>query len=308
MRVVLLSNMLRQKRRQQSSSSTSSTSSTSTSTTTTSRLVVKVPNSGSAAARKLYLNSGVTAATRTPKQIKFGSSNKNKSFAQAVRRLPTSVESTTTSATTTTATATATTTTTTTNHSWERYRQKQLETNKGLVSVIMGWIEHYDPATYQRFNRDDMERWVWQLMNTIFQLMAWQRKEPVDASDPEALIKAEKCYYELLVASIIYADRFVRERGLVGMKLFHVLGISALCTVKYWEERNEMSNKSFAEAVALTLQEVNDMEREFLKALGYSLCLTSQDVASFLYYNLHLKPRKKGKATVTPSSNARYVF
>lgn len=187
----------------------------------------------------------------------------------------------------------------TTNDTWERYRKKQLETNKGLVSVVMGWIEKYDPQTYNRFKHEDMERWVWQLLNTIFQLMAWRRQEVVSSSDVEGMIKAEQGYYELLVATVIYADRYVKARGLEGIKLFHLLGVSALCTIKYWEERNDMSNKTCAEAIGVSLQEVNAMERSFIQGLGYSFTLTSQDVANFLFYNMRYGAYRKGRSSLS---------
>ncbi len=70
------------------------------------------------------------------------------------------------------------------------------------------------------------------MLQTVIQLLGWRRSaERANVSNIDEL-EWQRANYELLVATLMYADRYVQKCGLRSFSLFHLLSIASLCTVK----------------------------------------------------------------------------
>jgi hypothetical protein len=191
-------------------------------------------------------------------------------------------------------------------HAYDLYFSK--ESLGAIVGLVSGWIRVYDQKAYATFTREEREKWIISLVQMIVQILNWRLnnffssysqcfkiesfpnlfsknfKADTSRVGVDKLAKKwQKRNYELLLATLMYADRYVRARGLKDIPLFHLLAVSSLCTIKHWlEERNRHANRLFADVLSLTVRQVNALERTFLSGLDYSLSLSPEDFPQFL--------------------------
>jgi hypothetical protein len=85
----------------------------------------------------------------------------------------------------------------------------------------------------------------------------------------------------LLLPTVIYADKFVKKDGLIDESdIFRVLLVSALVTVKFWEDTG--IDADLASYVSgFTKKEICDLERRFLNVIDYKLFLDNSDIEMF---------------------------
>lgn len=126
-------------------------------------------------------------------------------------------------------------------------------------------------------------------------MMAWV------ADDAEALTFANAQHYlklireimvlinphsvkdNLLLSAVFYADRFVERRGVKleePRKAFLVLLISALVTIKMWEDF-EVKTETLQRYTGISKKQISVLERQFLGVLEYSLCYSYEEMVSF---------------------------
>eukprot|EP01088_Endostelium_zonatum_P011792 TRINITY_DN25952_c0_g1_i1.p1 TRINITY_DN25952_c0_g1~~TRINITY_DN25952_c0_g1_i1.p1 ORF type:complete len:181 (-),score=37.89 TRINITY_DN25952_c0_g1_i1:97-639(-) len=84
------------------------------------------------------------------------------------------------------------------------------------------------------------------------------------------------------VPMLIYVDRYVAQVGKLGpVHIFDILCVACVVTVKVWEDK-WITNTTFAKMFAITKEELNINERNFLNALDYDLSVTNEEVLEFL--------------------------
>ncbi len=86
----------------------------------------------------------------------------------------------------------------------------------------------------------------------------------------------------LLFPTIIYANKFVKLTELIPdlKALFHLLLVSALITVKMWEDCG-IDSLLVEEVVGVSRKQISLMERRFLAVLDYNLFLTPDHIDQF---------------------------
>jgi len=97
------------------------------------------------------------------------------------------------------------------------------------------------------------------------------------------LIKLMGYHYKknLFWPTIIYADKFIRSSNPVQEdQLFQLILISALITVKFWEDTGVDADLA-SYVSGLSKKQISDFERKFLKQIDYSLLLSNDDIQSF---------------------------
>lgn len=198
-------------------------------------------------------------------------------------------------------------------HVYDLYFSK--ESLGAIVNLVSEWIRLYDQTAYATFTKEEREKWIISLVQMIVQILNWRLnnffssysqcfkiesfpnlfsknfKADTSRVGVDKLAKKwQKRNYELLLATLMYADRYVRARGLKDIPLFHLLAVSSLCTIKHWlEERNRHANRLFADVLSLTVKQVNALERTFLAGLNYSLSLAPEDFPQFLLAQMSAK-------------------
>ncbi len=198
-------------------------------------------------------------------------------------------------------------------HVYDLYFSK--ESLGAIVNLVSEWIRLYDQTAYATFTKEEREKWIISLVQMIVQILNWRlnnffssysqcfkiesfpnlfsknfKADTSRVSVDKLAKKWQKRNYELLLATLMYADRYVRARGLKDIPLFHLLAVSSLCTIKHWlEERNRQANRLFADVLSLTVKQVNALERTFLAGLNYSLSLAPEDFPQFLLAQMSAK-------------------
>lgn len=198
-------------------------------------------------------------------------------------------------------------------HVYDLYFSK--ESLGAIVNLVSEWIRLYDQTAYATFTKEEREKWIISLVQMIVQILNWRlnnffssysqcfkiesfpnlfsknfKADTSRVSVDKLAKKWQKRNYELLLATLMYADRYVRARGLKDIPLFHLLAVSSLCTIKHWlEERNRHANRLFADVLSLTVKQVNALERTFLAGLNYSLSLAPEDFTQFLLAQMSAK-------------------
>jgi hypothetical protein len=198
-------------------------------------------------------------------------------------------------------------------HVYDLYFSK--ESLGAIVNLVSEWIRLYDQNAYATFTKEEREKWIISLVQMIVQILNWRlnnffssysqcfkiesfpnlfsknfKADTSRVSVDKLAKKWQKRNYELLLATLMYADRYVRARGLKDIPLFHLLAVSSLCTIKHWlEERNRHANRLFADVLSLTVKQVNALERTFLSGLNYSLSLAPEDFPHFLLAQMSAK-------------------
>jgi len=97
------------------------------------------------------------------------------------------------------------------------------------------------------------------------------------------LINPHSVKDNLLMSAVFYADRFVKRRGVKleePRKAFLVLLISALVTIKMWEDF-EVKTETLQRFTGISKKQLSVLERQFLGVLEYSLCYSYEEMASF---------------------------
>jgi len=91
----------------------------------------------------------------------------------------------------------------------------------------------------------------------------------------------------LLLAAVIYADKFVQKQGsITENQLFNLLMISSIIAVKYWEDYGDFDFKTLEYVSGIPKKTISTMERTFLGTLDYSLFLSATDIESRLQMQL----------------------
>jgi len=101
--------------------------------------------------------------------------------------------------------------------------------------------------------------------------------------DIMVLINPNSLRDNLLLSAVFYADRFVKRRGVKleePRKAFLVLLISALVTIKMWEDF-EVKTETLERFTGISKKQISVLERQFLGVLEYSLIFTYEDMVSF---------------------------
>jgi len=117
--------------------------------------------------------------------------------------------------------------------------------------------------------------------------------EPLDVStaqhylklirDIMVLINPHALKDNLLISTVFYADRFVKRRGVKleeSRKAFLVLLISALVTIKMWEDF-EVKTETLERFTGISKKQLSVLERQFLGVLDYTLIFTYEEMVSF---------------------------
>jgi len=101
--------------------------------------------------------------------------------------------------------------------------------------------------------------------------------------DIMVLINPNSLRDNLLLSTVFYADRFVKRRGVKleePRKAFLVLLISALVTIKMWEDF-EVKTETLERFTGISKKQISVLERQFLGVLEYSLIFTYEEMVSF---------------------------
>jgi len=101
--------------------------------------------------------------------------------------------------------------------------------------------------------------------------------------DIMVLINPHSLRDNLLLSVVFYADRFVKKRGVKleePRKAFLVLLISALVTIKMWEDF-EVKTETLERYTGISKKQISVLERQFLGVLEYSLIFSYEDMVSF---------------------------
>jgi len=101
--------------------------------------------------------------------------------------------------------------------------------------------------------------------------------------DIMVLINPHSLRDNLLLSTVFYADRFVKRRGVKleePRKAFLVLLISALVTIKMWEDF-EVKTETLERFTGISKKQISVLERQFLGVLEYSLIFTYEEMVSF---------------------------
>lgn len=101
--------------------------------------------------------------------------------------------------------------------------------------------------------------------------------------DIMVLINPHALRDNLLVSTVFYADRFVKRRGVKleeSRKAFLVLLISALVTIKMWEDF-EVKTESLERFTGISRKQIAVLERQFLGVLEYSLFYSHEEMLSW---------------------------
>lgn len=101
--------------------------------------------------------------------------------------------------------------------------------------------------------------------------------------DIMVLINPNSLRDNLLLSTVFYADRFVKRRGVKleePRKAFLVLLISALVTIKMWEDF-EVKTETLERYTGISKKQITVLERQFLGVLEYSLFCSYEDMVSW---------------------------
>jgi len=101
--------------------------------------------------------------------------------------------------------------------------------------------------------------------------------------DIMVLINPHALRDNLLLSTVFYADRFVKKRGVKleePRKAFLVLLISALVTIKMWEDF-EVKTETLERFTGISKKQISVLERQFLGVLEYSLIFSYEEMVSF---------------------------
>lgn len=131
--------------------------------------------------------------------------------------------------------------------------------------VLLSWLEKHDPEYF--YNQPPQE--VHKLVKDTLDLLV-------------GVLNYFSCPTNMLAVVIKYADAFVVRNGIRQVVLLHLLFISTITTIKMWGTENMAVNQIIADLFHLSLADINNMEREFLKSLNYELYLTDADVSGYL--------------------------
>lgn len=84
---------------------------------------------------------------------------------------------------------------------------------------------------------------------------------------------------KLILPTFIYVDRFIQKHGHIEYKnLFNILLVSALVTLKFWEEDSGVDMNLTSYVSGIPVKEITALERDFLGKIDYSLFLSPTDV------------------------------
>lgn len=131
--------------------------------------------------------------------------------------------------------------------------------------VLLSWLEKYDSQYYYGHPLQEVKKLVSDTLDLLVGLLHY-------FSVPTTM----------LAVVIKYADAFVSRNGIRQVVLLHLLFISTISTIKMWGTENMAVNQIIADLFHLSLVDINNMEREFLKSLDYELYLTDADVAAYV--------------------------
>ena len=116
-----------------------------------------------------------------------------------------------------------------------------------------------------------------------------------------------KCMYRDVIVSLVYVDRLINLEYVAGISYHNIHRLMAVClmvSTKFYDDVH-YSNKDWAMISGLSLQELNTIENQFLKALGYDLNIPLETiqqwanaVASFADENL---AQQRERQTTTPT-------
>jgi len=134
-----------------------------------------------------------------------------------------------------------------------------------LVHKMCQWLVEHDRLYYNSHVVADIHDAIAEILDIITNLVG--------------MLKSSS---HMLAVIILYADRFVKRSGIKHNQLFNLLLTSTVVTVKFWNEAVVVSNRNIAQVFEFTLEDVNLMERRFLAGIEYALCLSEDDVKSFL--------------------------
>jgi hypothetical protein len=137
-----------------------------------------------------------------------------------------------------------------------------------LKHVCVRWVHDHDAVFFKQHARTEIDSTVEQLLNIIakvFEMYGFPQ------------------YY--LAISVFYADRFVRRYGVKHNQIFNLLIISALTTIKFWEDSSSVSNYQLARTFGYTTDDINTMESRFLKGLDFTLYVNFERIHQFMLAN-----------------------
>lgn len=86
---------------------------------------------------------------------------------------------------------------------------------------------------------------------------------------------------DLLFPTVIYADRYVKNHGLLEhSEVFHHLLISALIAIKFWQDFGVDMDLT-AHVSGISKDELSQKERDFLSTIDYRLFLSTTEIEQY---------------------------
>lgn len=138
-----------------------------------------------------------------------------------------------------------------------------------MQAVVVSWLATKDPEFYKAHSLKAMGKRVDLYLDVI-----------------ASILETYGMSTTLLLAVVMYADKYVREQGIHHNRVFHTLLTSAVCTIKYWNdafmEYSEL-NYRISKTWKCPLKLLNDTERGFLHALKWDLSLQYEEVEAFYH-------------------------
>eukprot|EP01111_Echinosteliopsis_oligospora_P013058 TRINITY_DN4582_c0_g1_i1.p1 TRINITY_DN4582_c0_g1~~TRINITY_DN4582_c0_g1_i1.p1 ORF type:complete len:224 (+),score=51.63 TRINITY_DN4582_c0_g1_i1:71-742(+) len=131
-------------------------------------------------------------------------------------------------------------------------------------SLIMLWLQKYDPAYFYSTSRQSITRMISETVNILI-----------------GVLNYFSCTKKLLVALMKYCNVYVSKHGLRQSELLHLLIISGIVSLKMWNEEKMNINKIIADLFGFRLSDINNMERIFFGVLEYNLYLADSDLAQY---------------------------
>lgn len=159
--------------------------------------------------------------------------------------------------------------------------------NAPVIPLVKKTVPYYQPTNSATPNYEDISlcqamcSWIAMDAEPLSLVNAQHYLKLI--RDIMVLINPNALRDNLLLSTVFYADRFVKRRGVKleePRKAFLVLLISALVTIKMWEDF-EVKTETLERFTGISKKQLSVLERQFLGVLEYSLIFTYEEMVSF---------------------------
>eukprot|EP01100_Stratorugosa_tubuloviscum_P006502 TRINITY_DN2802_c0_g1_i1.p1 TRINITY_DN2802_c0_g1~~TRINITY_DN2802_c0_g1_i1.p1 ORF type:complete len:245 (-),score=104.46 TRINITY_DN2802_c0_g1_i1:192-926(-) len=95
----------------------------------------------------------------------------------------------------------------------------------------------------------------------------------------------------LYLSALIYIERYIEQQGGCGdWDCLHLIIVSFMVSLKFWCDAIRFDTATFCELAGLTIQNICEIEIDFLETIEYSLLLTKKDFHQFLSNHFTYEP------------------